>query len=58
MFHIESSVLVRFKQTTLSVTEGRQLEASIQLEVVGDPLDTAFNVTVIAKDGSAKRGYK
>lgn len=56
MFHFATVVVVRFNPDNYTVTEGVNSTADITLETIGAHPDI-INVTVIARDGSAKRGF-
>ena len=57
VFHIESLVQVSIKQPVPTVKEGRDEYAVITLDVERDCDEDAFDVILVAKDGTALRTY-
>ena len=56
-FHSKTSVLVKFSSAIYNVTEGMDPKVTITVLAEGAVDDADFSVRVIAKDGTATRGY-
>ena len=56
-FHSKPSVLVKFSSTMYTATEGMDPKVIITVLANGAVDDSDFSVHVIAKDGTATRGY-